>query len=1234
MKTVKRIVTILFTWVVLAVTVMAQSPQKVSYQSVIRDNTGALVKSQAVGIRISILQGSSSGSAVYVERHTPTTNTNGLVSFDIGAGTVVSGTFSSINWGSGSYFLKVETDPSGGTTYSITGTSQILSIPYALYSNRSAYTDHETDPVFGSSVAAGITAQDTANWNNNSYAGILERLLHIEQTLFTTPTLTTSAVTAVTIDKAACGGTVTNDGGMNVTVRGLCWNTTGTPTVADSKTISGSGTGAFTDTLRSLIHNTTYYVRAYATNGIGTSYGSQVSFATLRDTDLPVATTSAVSNITKTTALGGGEVTSEGNTSVTARGVCWNTTGNPTTSNSKTINGTGAGSFSSTITLLTPGTTYYLKAYATNAKGTSYGNQITFTTLSEPGVVVYDTITDSRDHKKYRIFTIGTQVWMADNLAYLPSVSPATTGSEIDTYYYVYGYNGADTAAAKATTEYLSYGVLYNWPAAMNGSLSSSNNPSGVQGVCPTGWHLPSAAEWNTFENYLIAGAYNYDGTVTGDKIAKALANKTGWTTSTTVGAPGYSPTTNNSSGFSGIPVGYRLSSSSFGSAGTEGSWWSSYEASSSTAWSRILNYNAISFDEASPNKAEGRNVRCVKNDGVSYTVPTLTTTAISNLSSVTATSGGTISTDGGASVTVRGVCWNTTGTPTVSNNKTTDGTGTGSFTSSLTGLSASTTYYLRAYATNNVGTAYGQQITFTTTAQAVTLPTISTTVISNIGQTTATGGGNVTSEGSSSVTARGVCWSTSQNPTTSNSKTSDGTGSGSFTSTLTGLTASTTYYVRAYATSSAGTAYGTQTSFTTATQIGTMPTVTTTAISNITQVSATGGGNVTSAGTTSVTAKGVCWSTAQNPTIADSKTDEGAGIGTYTSTLTGLTTSTTYYVRAYATNTTGTAYGEQVSFTTASPTLSLPTVTTTTISSIAQTTASGGGNVTAIGTSAVTAKGVCWSTAENPTTSNSKTTDGSGIGSFTSSLTGLLPSTTYYVRAYATNTSGTSYGGQVSFTTSALAANTFVDTRDSKIYKTITIGTQTWMAENLAYLPSVNLITNSTTVPLYYVYGYTGTTVTDAKASASYTTYGALYNWPAASTACPSGWALPTLTQWQTLRDYLIAQGYNYDGTTSLNKVAKAMASKTNWTASGVTGTPGYDVTTNNGSGFNGAPSGYADYSLVNFGNQGVQANWWGNSTGTDNANAVFLLNNNIGFLSGSTFKAWGYSVRCIKVE
>ncbi|MEI6143716.1 MAG: hypothetical protein WCP85_30840, partial [Mariniphaga sp.] len=276
----------------------------------------------------------------------------------------------------------------------------------------------------------------------------------------------------------------------------------------------------------------------------------------------------------------------------------------------------------------------------------------------------------------------------------------------------------------------------------------------------------------------------------------------------------------------------------------------------------------------------------------------TLTTSNPTSVLSNSLIVGGAISTDGGSPITERGICWGTTTNPTTATNKLAIGTGTGTFSNTITGLLPGTLYYFRAYAINTQGTAYGNEVTATTTA---ILPVITTIAPSTITSTTATSGGNITSDGGATVTARGVCWSTTQTPTITNYKTTDGTGTGSFISSIAGLTAGTTYYVRAYSTNSAGTGYGTQVSFTTTVQVQ-LPILTTTSATAITNTTATSGGSITFDGGATVTARGVCWSTSQNPTIANSKTVDGTGTGSFISSITGLTAGTTYYVRAYST--------------------------------------------------------------------------------------------------------------------------------------------------------------------------------------------------------------------------------------------------------------------------------------------------------------------------------------------
>ena len=405
-----------------------------------------------------------------------------------------------------------------------------------------------------------------------------------------------------------------------------------------------------------------------------------------------------------------------------------------------------------------------------------------------------------------------------------------------------------------------------------------------------------------------------------------------------------------------------------------------------------------------------------------STTPPMVTTTVPSAIQSTSATGGGIVTADGGATVTERGLCWGLNANPATSGSHTHDGSGTGSFVSSLTGLNQNTPYHVRAYATNSSGTGYGTDIAFTTT-QAITFPSVTTSTVTSITSTGATGGGIVTADGGARVTERGLCWGSTANPATSGSHTHDGSGTGSFVSSLTGLSQNTPYHVRAYATNSAGTGYGSDIDFTT-TQAITLPSVTTSAVTSITSTSAGGGGSVTADGGARVTERGLCWGSAANPTTSGSHTHDGAGTGSYVSSLTGLSPDTTYHVRAYGTNSSGTGYGSDIAFTT-SQGMTLPSVTTSAVTAITSTSATDGGIVTADGGATVTERGVCWGLTANPATSGSHTHDGSGTGSYVSSLTGLSQNTPYHVRAYATNSSGTGYGADMPFTTSAIQVYT-----------------------------------------------------------------------------------------------------------------------------------------------------------------------------------------------------------------
>lgn len=408
-------------------------------------------------------------------------------------------------------------------------------------------------------------------------------------------------------------------------------------------------------------------------------------------------------------------------------------------------------------------------------------------------------------------------------------------------------------------------------------------------------------------------------------------------------------------------------------------------------------------------------------------------------------------------------------------------------------------------------------------TDEPAPIPEITTTEVSNISYTTAKSGGDVISDGGSSVTARGVCWSVNPSPTVTDNKTLDGSGAGTFISSIEGLSPNTSYFVRAYATNANGTSYGVSFSFTT--QKSELAQITTKNISDITMTSAKSGGDIISDGGASVTSKGVCWNTTGNPTISDSKTNEGSGVGTFTSSITGLTTGTLYHVRAYATNSVGTSYGSTTTFTTPS----MPTLTTNTPQIISISSVRISGTLVSDGNGAVSTFGLCWGTNHNPTTSNNVVNSNSIL-----LTSGIVLGTTYYVRAFASGIVGTVYADEASFTISIPAIIAGPTDNDGNSYSAVTIGTQTWMLENLKTttyndgtpIPLVtdNTAWNTLSTPAYCWYNNDQATYKN--------TYGALYNWYTVNTnkLCPLGWHVPsdfeitptTVSEWQVLQDYL----------------------------------------------------------------------------------------------------------------
>jgi uncharacterized protein (TIGR02145 family) len=365
----------------------------------------------------------------------------------------------------------------------------------------------------------------------------------------------------------------------------------------------------FNDT--GLTPSTTFIYRVYSYNAAGNSptYSNEVTVTTTATTSLPTLTTTAVTSITTTTAATGGTISSDGGADITVRGVCWSTSSNPTIAlTTKTVNGAGTGAFTSNITGLTAGTAYYVRAYATNSVGTAYGNEINFTTLF-PIYNLGPNLTDIDGNVYASVINCG-QTWTQRNLNVskysdgtpIPQVTDPTAWANLTTGAWCYYEN----STANGTT----YGKLYNWYAVAGiYDAASQANPGLRKKLAPTGWHIPSDAEWTQLTDCLGGQS------VAGGKMKTigTIQEGTGlWSTPNTAAT--------NESGFTGLPAGARsrigLDETGIGTFINKSShtyWWSSSENDSTYALKRYLNYENGSAGGFDNPKWLGFSVRCLR---------------------------------------------------------------------------------------------------------------------------------------------------------------------------------------------------------------------------------------------------------------------------------------------------------------------------------------------------------------------------------------------------------------------------------------------------------------------------------------------------------------------------------------------------------------------------------------------------------------------------------------------
>lgn len=491
------------------------------------------------------------------------------------------------------------------------------------------------------------------------------------------------------------------------------------------------------------------------------------------------------------------------------------------------------------------------------------------------------------DGNSYSVVQIGSQLWMAENLKTTHYVDGTNIQNITDNYEWYnlgQGYCWFNNDINNKNT----YGALYSYWLIKYAYYYG--------GICPRGWHIPTDAEWTTLTNYLGGES------ITGSKLKETGTSHWQYPNS---GAT-------NESGFTGLSGGCRTLNGQFYDIGYYGYYWSDSQHlgfPDYTAWYRLLYYNYSHVHRSVAEETLGMSIRCIRDFiNPNAVVPTLNTTAVNNITYNSAISGGNITSDGGDVVAGRGICWNTVGDPTIADNITSNGTGIGTFTSNLTNLYGNNTYYIRAYATNGVGTVYGNQITFSIPYGLATVETYEATKINS---NSVVCGGSIINNGGVPITDIGLCYSNNPNPTISNNILSMGSGTGIFINTISNLTTSSTYYVRAFATNIFGTSYGNQITFAT---LG-LASVSTYDFKNMTSNSVICGGYINSDGGATITECGVCYGTNHDPTIDNSKITMSKSTGDFSDKIIGLTPNTTYYFRAYAINSVGTAYGNEISF-------------------------------------------------------------------------------------------------------------------------------------------------------------------------------------------------------------------------------------------------------------------------------------------------------------------------------